>query len=414
MDPKSWGDYPFKAVADLDNTAKMGQAGEGTSQFHWTKASLIAFLDTLYHALNAAPPAHASSHEAGGSDELEIALSQIPGLGTAAEADVGDFATPAQLAAHEADTTSVHGITDTAQIALKNAANIFLENLTASKSLRLTSGATWTLDALNQEMDTRPLLMQWASDAFAGLTPLSVEGWNGSAWVDATGTYSASTVARMFDTNPNTYADFNSAVYSKIRFVVFAQVNIIGSTFAIYREYTTNSPRQTGLLIERASDSAMTSPSTILNDTLSAGAYFQLFLGTSNNSADRYYRITLDISTVAGGTLQRYAMFSLWTARMSKGRHNQKPYSVDTDSKVTSLGAIEATGALRVSGNDVITSERHLKNRPYTKAGAPAASARQDEDIVITDADDGAAGTHRAKCTSDGTNWINLRTGAAA
>lgn len=85
-----------------------------------------------------APIAHASSHEEGGSDELEISIAQIPELGTptafglarledvdpaeartalelgtAALSDTGDFATPAQLAAHEADTTAIHGIADT-------------------------------------------------------------------------------------------------------------------------------------------------------------------------------------------------------------------------------------------------------------------------------------------------------------
>lgn len=92
--------------------------------------------------------------ESGGSDELEIALSQIPGLGTAAESDTGDFATaaqgaladsavqPAALAAHEADTTAIHGITDTSQIATLNTAQTItgIKTITAS-SLRVQGTA---------------------------------------------------------------------------------------------------------------------------------------------------------------------------------------------------------------------------------------------------------------------------------
>lgn len=59
------------------------------------------------------------------------------------------LATDAELAAHEADTTSIHGITDTANIALKNASNTYTGEQIFSRAIRvpITSvNANTTLD----------------------------------------------------------------------------------------------------------------------------------------------------------------------------------------------------------------------------------------------------------------------------
>lgn len=58
------------------------------------------------------PLSHAASHQSGGSDELTLAQSQITNLTT----DLGNKADASALTTHTSATTSVHGITDTANL----------------------------------------------------------------------------------------------------------------------------------------------------------------------------------------------------------------------------------------------------------------------------------------------------------
>jgi len=58
------------------------------------------------------PTAHAASHTAGGTDEITVAQSQVTNLTT----DLGNKADASALTTHTGATTSVHGITDTANL----------------------------------------------------------------------------------------------------------------------------------------------------------------------------------------------------------------------------------------------------------------------------------------------------------
>jgi hypothetical protein len=60
-----------------------------------------------------------------GSGTLAVENRTSDAATSLADYGITDAASDTELSTHEADTTSVHGITDTAQVALKNAANIF-------------------------------------------------------------------------------------------------------------------------------------------------------------------------------------------------------------------------------------------------------------------------------------------------
>jgi hypothetical protein len=75
-----------------------------------------------------APALHAETHQDGGTDELALDGSQIT-TGTVADARVAatiarDSEVTAAVSAHEADTTAVHGIADTAQLVLTGDARL--------------------------------------------------------------------------------------------------------------------------------------------------------------------------------------------------------------------------------------------------------------------------------------------------
>lgn len=141
------------------------------------------------------PTAHAASHQAGGSDELSLAWAQVSKFGAfpsdigaaasdhthnwfqvskagAVPSDIGaaaelhvhsaaditsgtldvlrlssDVVLQSELTAHEADTTSVHGIADTSQLVLKNTSNTFIAAQTISAATGLLTIASTTASA---------------------------------------------------------------------------------------------------------------------------------------------------------------------------------------------------------------------------------------------------------------------------
>jgi len=74
----------------------------------------------------------------GGTDAEYAALQAFADAGLTANDLLGT--TTEGVAAHVAETTSVHGIADTAQVAKKNAANTFTANQTLSGTNKLLAG----------------------------------------------------------------------------------------------------------------------------------------------------------------------------------------------------------------------------------------------------------------------------------
>lgn len=210
---------------------------------------------------------HISWHE-GLHDKTNLAGTPNP-LALAANAAVGtaeklaradhvhprtELALAADLVAHEADSTAVHGITDTAQLALKNAANTFTQAQTI----------------FSPALGTVPLLVQ----AFAGQTA-DLQQWKGSngsniIYIDSAGTikWGPGTNRAGISAPPSGGSQFN------LRFQTTALAGVMATSLELDRNAFLDG--ETALMISRNVGGVYSVQKVSMGVTDSGGAGFKL------------------------------------------------------------------------------------------------------------------------------------------
>lgn len=294
------GDAASTPSIILDSDVEIARFTRATT---WTLDSLVTTPPT-YRAAAVAPVAHASSHESGGSDELEIALSQIPSINSHASTFLGAETLLAQQQALDLEPGVDVQAWDTllqtiANAASLDAAGILTKTDVQTRTAALVLSGILTMNALLTSDTITEQRNQVALPAIQGNNNYDGQSQNHLTYVnlaDALTVTSGSIpdVNNLFDLKASTVCALSSGSYEiTIEFADATLATAYDFPKIFGMQFSSGANNLTNVKVEyKKSGSWATDFDTAVSMSASEISYMKL-LGAANTNAVQGFRISL-------------------------------------------------------------------------------------------------------------------------